>query len=332
MDWRGGVYDSVISLGTNCAVATHLNENLLRTEAFPFDWLISADINKIRGLTESGFADFMRYENLKDMTPPGSASGHVVDEANGLRFFHDFCPRLLDVQYGQIREKYKNRTEAFMRRIDGGSKCLFVRKQAKDESLEDTVAIGRFLREKHGPVHELMIVSAEQSDEFAVRRIESGIYCARLSHAADALKNPASRTWEGNYKHWNMLLSNTYCRPTARVKRWLLSEIEKLLRLSARKKGRLVFWGMGKMAERLLPYFVNRGLAPVFYDRDTGLKLNETYGRIEKEELLRGSGDCFVVVTPEKGRDEIAEELEKHGYRRDENYGMIPCALMLWPA
>jgi hypothetical protein len=305
-----------------------LHANLLRTASFPFDWLVSPNVNAVHDLIASGFADFLRYENLKDITLPNAGAGEILDEANDIRFFHDFCPQTLDIQYDLIREKYKRRIRKFFYCIDGRNQCLFVRKQTENELLEDTIALGRFLRKKHGALHELLIISAEQSDKFDVRKIEEGIYLARMSHVNDAIINIDD--WNGNSIHWNKLLSNVACRPMARIKEWFLSEVEKLLRLSVSKNRPLVFWGMGEMSGRLLPYFVNGGAVPVFYDRVAGLKLNEAYRRIEKEEFFQNPNDYFVIVTSDIYRNEMVTELEEHGHKRDDSYGMIPPSLALW--
>jgi hypothetical protein len=316
----------------NCRVAAQLYYNLLRPAPLPFDHLLSPNVNAIRDLIASGFADFLRQKNMEAITPSDATTRHirVLDKTYGIEFLHDFPLQYpLDIAYDLVYEKYKRKIREFFHYIDGGNRCLFIRIQANGELLEDSIALGRFLREKHGALHELLIISAEQSDEPDVQETGDGIYLARMSHTIDSVKDTGLGC---GHTHWNKLLSNVTCRPMKKIKERFLSEVEKLLRLSVSKNKPLVFWGMGEMSERLLPYFLNRGVVPVFYDRSVDLKLNKVYRRIEKEEFLHNPDDYFVIVTPDDGnhRNEIVMELEEHGYKRNDSYDMIPSSSGAW--
>jgi hypothetical protein len=125
--------------------------------------------------------------------------------------------------------------------------------------------------------------------------------------------------WQGNNnKHWNELLSGVYNGVTLKRKKWFKEKIKLAAELALLSKRDVVFWGCGGMAERLLPYFLNRGIVPEFYDRNETVIVNEQYRRIQK--------DSFVVVTPGLGRENIIEELRSSGCRENLDYCAMPLA------
>ncbi|MBA3954821.1 hypothetical protein H0X48_05885 [Candidatus Dependentiae bacterium] len=134
-------FDKIISLGSDCEVATQLNKYKLRHEAYPFDWMRTFVFSKLTQLIQNNFANFLH-------TPFLVKTQHtVVNKHYLMAFVHDF-PTLQNPSYQkndqeftgmivpnftqfvpQAQEKYARRIERFKAALHSNGSVLFIRSQ-----------------------------------------------------------------------------------------------------------------------------------------------------------------------------------------------------------
>ena len=127
-------FDNVISLGGNCNIALNLKELGFRKASYPFDWLVSYDVEKVVFLIENDFKGFLNYQNLQQYSNNRCC---YYDVENDLHFYHDFDQYLsLRVQLPKVREKYRRRIRRFY--MDITKPTLFVRYILIEDDLKNT--------------------------------------------------------------------------------------------------------------------------------------------------------------------------------------------------
>lgn len=103
-------YNNFISLGFYCGVAMELERLGIRNTSLPFDWLISADLERVLELIDTNFNEFLFYDNLGqeyNVNPK-----YYYDEYFQLHFYHDFNGSMsLDDQLQSVKHKYNRRIE-----------------------------------------------------------------------------------------------------------------------------------------------------------------------------------------------------------------------------
>ncbi|MGQ9369013.1 DUF1796 family putative cysteine peptidase [Azospirillum sp. ST 5-10] len=120
------MFDRIVSLGGNCAVAWHLRRHFGFDRAYPFDWWVtpfSAVLSCLRTEFSELFKDIERSEDRKT----------VLCKRYGIRHHHDF-PRGQDGlitddwrnYISEAKEKYQKLCSRFFQH-DAGDKILFVR-------------------------------------------------------------------------------------------------------------------------------------------------------------------------------------------------------------
>ncbi len=116
-------YENYISLGFFCSVAIDIQEFGLRDFSYPFDWLITSKFEKVISLISSSFDGFMEYDNMYQNRKKRE---QYKDIQNDISFYHDFSPfKSFDIQYRDVKEKYKRRIERFYNNIKNPT--LFIR-------------------------------------------------------------------------------------------------------------------------------------------------------------------------------------------------------------
>lgn len=120
-----------ISLGYFCSVSMDLEKLGLRSESFPFDWLISDFEGVVRAI-ENGFEDFLKYEYLSQ----NRANRAIYRNTHyNIDFYHDFDSLIpLSQQLPQVESKYRRRIDRFYASIK--EPTLFIR-YISDEELID---------------------------------------------------------------------------------------------------------------------------------------------------------------------------------------------------
>jgi hypothetical protein len=122
---------TLVSLGSHCEIAIHLNANNLRKAAFPFDWLLTCDYERFLLLLENDFAFFLDKQYL--IHHP--SHHHVLENCHyEIEFRHDWpFPDLEcnETRYSQqlqeMSAKYNRRINRFRQLRDYPGKVFFIR-------------------------------------------------------------------------------------------------------------------------------------------------------------------------------------------------------------
>ena len=113
----------IISLGSHCEVADAIKSNKFRVTAFPFDWLLTIDLNQFLSLLEEDFAFLMDRAYLNQQ-PDGS----VINTKYNVHFRHDwFTDRDFEEYFPEINEKYERRIHRFRELNEYKKKVYFIR-------------------------------------------------------------------------------------------------------------------------------------------------------------------------------------------------------------
>ena len=105
------MFENCFSLGWSCDTASSLSRLGLRSEAGPFDWLVS-DLPAVLSQIENGFADFM---NRNDLEQIASCPGHFRDKKYGFQSAHDI-KRSYEDEIDAVIEGYRRRAAGFMQK------------------------------------------------------------------------------------------------------------------------------------------------------------------------------------------------------------------------
>lgn len=120
-----------VSLGSHCEVAVKLRENLFRNIAFPFDWLLTFNHEKLIELLDHNFQHF--FDEQYFFRHP--IHQHIVENNYyEIEFRHDwpFTDLFSDSlryqqQMQEIKSKYERRIERFKKLRDYSGKVFFIR-------------------------------------------------------------------------------------------------------------------------------------------------------------------------------------------------------------
>lgn len=103
------MFENIISLGSDCLVASALGKYGLRSASGPFDWCTSDFMRGVIPHIENNFAEFMLYENL-EISYKGD---NIFDDIKyKINYNHDVVSTLAE-DYTLIIEKYSRRIEVF---------------------------------------------------------------------------------------------------------------------------------------------------------------------------------------------------------------------------
>jgi hypothetical protein len=119
-----------VSLGSTCEVAYILREAGLRNTAFPFDWMVTIDGDKLIELIDSDFALFLDHQYLEvGMLSPG----FLMQTYYRMEFLHegDFRGDNYPSQYEKLYAKCQRRIERFRQLKNYPGKVFFVRSAYK---------------------------------------------------------------------------------------------------------------------------------------------------------------------------------------------------------
>lgn len=172
----------IISLGSDCHVATELRVHNLRNRAFPFDW----NVTPLEGLFHVLEDDFAHFLDENYLIMRDDLNG-VLNTYYGIDFRHDFpnrnplVPPEKQIEYyepcempeykiyenfldfiGPVREKYNRRIQRFRDVVNGNNQVVFIRHG--DISKEQTVKLHSLIRSKF-PNLDFILVVCGQTDE-----------------------------------------------------------------------------------------------------------------------------------------------------------------------
>jgi len=327
MNGKEIIYDAVISLGNSCIPAHHIQANCLSTSTFPFDWLCIPSIKMVHELMENNFNSFMKFENLTPLDPqPGDAyyQMQVHDTATDITFVHDY-PRAddtLSIRYEYIIEKYKQRIWWLNEVFKKGGRCLFIRDRNHhdDDKPEDYADFVKFIK-GYNPSNDVWTTQILKTEELVCEDLPEGVVNWVISNKDDILRG---MNWMGNHAHWNKMFSNIYLRSTMRMKKYLESNVNKMIDF-ARKSGKpVVFWGNGS-GQRLLPYFINGGIVPQIYNENGSMEYNVAYTQVTAAgEMMDKSRFVAVTASVWSGWHDVMQTLRESDLTEGKDYAAMP--------
>lgn len=110
-----------VGLGKDCKVAFFLRENQLRTDAYPFDWVLTLDDEKHANLIENDFAHFMDREHMLPNRMFVRNTLYRVD------FWHDWPTLEFERFFSEVADKYHRRIKRFYELKNYAGKVFFFR-------------------------------------------------------------------------------------------------------------------------------------------------------------------------------------------------------------
>jgi hypothetical protein len=122
-----------VSLGCSCLVASHLRRCGLRREAFPFDWLLTIDGERLIELIDNNFKDFLDEQYL--VRHPYTETG-LFHSYYYIEFRHDWPQGSWDPDkylgaLERLRSKYARRIERFNALNHFPGKVFFIRSSGR---------------------------------------------------------------------------------------------------------------------------------------------------------------------------------------------------------
>lgn len=105
----------------------------LRSASYPFDWLVTPDMEQIMRMIDTGFTDFIKEADLRQKEV---GSDIFINSSNGFHFVHDFKGSVsLHDQMPEVNDKFKRRIDRFL--TDICDPTLFVRYIADESRTEE---------------------------------------------------------------------------------------------------------------------------------------------------------------------------------------------------
>jgi ribose 1,5-bisphosphokinase PhnN len=154
MNAARGNYDSIISLGSNCAPAKAIRDYFSIGEAYPFDWWISS----LSQLTSAVRGRFEKMFEPEEVVPIKVVDWSVHSTRYGIAYHHDFkrveegyVMTAIREELPTVEDKYKRRFSRLKISVSSG-RTLFVRygiqdhDRSVDEAIEDVLNLDAALR------------------------------------------------------------------------------------------------------------------------------------------------------------------------------------------
>lgn len=150
-----------ISLGYDCSPAATLHNLDLRSEALPFDWIVSS-LELIMDCIDNNFETFHQNLSLDD------SHTRLVD-SYGFQFLHDYpldeTRQIVSSwhQYHQeVLEKYKRRISRFYKYLENDQPIIFL---CRNYSVESIVKFSEYINKKFKKNNIYFIVSSHENYE-----------------------------------------------------------------------------------------------------------------------------------------------------------------------
>ena len=157
---RGG-YESVVSLGYICSVASEIERMGLRTHSGPFDWQACVDFKKRIELIDTHFKEFFENLNEDGLYQMANTPQSYFMKAVGVFLVHDFTMyKSLAEQLPEVRRKYERRVASFYRQI--AKKTLFIHYVNKDNDvnyINHNIDYIRKVLRKFNPDNEIIFIA-----------------------------------------------------------------------------------------------------------------------------------------------------------------------------
>ena len=229
---RGGGYESVVSLGYFCSVASEIERMGLRTHSGPFDWQACVDFRKRIELIDTHFKEFFENLNEEGLYQKVSEPQIYFMKAVGVFLVHDFTMyKSLAEQLPKVRRKYERRVTSFYRQIV--RKTLFIYYVNKDNDVDyinhNIDYIRKTLRKFH-PDNEIIFVAntdkhLEVSPAYYVTPDAGDVVARKFLEKNEDLKSFLENLpFDQKQRHINMsfhkkkILKKKLCKPYRKMK------------------------------------------------------------------------------------------------------------------
>lgn len=121
-------YDLIIPIGSVCKTSHNLRVFKRQYESLPFDWILTLDLEKIREPLATGFAQFLKLENMEYKCKESEQTDIYFDRGTGIGFWHDFPHNIpLEQSFEAIKKKYNRRIERLYSEIERAQDILLFR-------------------------------------------------------------------------------------------------------------------------------------------------------------------------------------------------------------
>ncbi|WP_068471366.1 DUF1796 family putative cysteine peptidase [Candidatus Protochlamydia phocaeensis] len=192
-------YDEAVSLGYSCQVAQQLNDNGIRHQAYPFDWMLSSAEGLILFIHYAG-AGFLDLDKIAiEERVAGTNILIVADTLYGFRLLHDFYDPF-DTFYPIVKQKYERRIARFFNLLRSNKKVLFVRIQFTREQAELLDFILHTLYPQL--TYTILALNPEPQADWGLERVKN----LQLHQIPDV--------WYGDHTRWREILSQFNVKPS----------------------------------------------------------------------------------------------------------------------
>ncbi len=194
------VFDEIISLGHSCQVATQLKRKGLRESSFPYDWLVSENMDSIITDFENGFTNFFRLEDLV-LDGICDECSRVVDKRTNYIYQHIFQVGLsIEEEFPRVKEILQRRVCRLLHILNDKDKSvLFIRTNA---TLKEQERLNEAIKKYPSNVNVLVI---NHIKDRGIKQIFNGldrICCIEMFDENDNINGK----WQGYEEYYDYIL------------------------------------------------------------------------------------------------------------------------------
>lgn len=149
-------YDEIISIGCDCTVARYAREMGIRTESYPFDWVIS---NNTTNLVKCIMEDFKDFTDVKFERIPRYGKRRYYHNKYNMVFLHHSKLQLHVFEQKMIKRiaNFKNsldnnRSILLLRKLHGKKECDDPNRTTHDEDLEQEYLFKNYISDNYNNV------------------------------------------------------------------------------------------------------------------------------------------------------------------------------------
>lgn len=173
-----GVYDSIFSLGSNCACAQNLLFHGLRKYAGPFDWFNTDDVTEItRGLDDEFKENFLPLNMTKTSEDIDASHESYLDVITKFYSTHDIKKNAedKDKQLQELKDKFDRRVHRFYNIIRNSTNTLFLRREVSS-TIDELLLLGDKLELTFKTNSTLLVIGESPTVTPICRKLSENIY------------------------------------------------------------------------------------------------------------------------------------------------------------
>jgi hypothetical protein len=198
-----GRFRKVISLGSGCATAHHIRNQLWQREAYFFDWLVTPGAGLV-SLLETDLRQLFRDPGeFEEQPAPPSPQLAMRHGRLGFISYHDLDASARMADFPKVVEKYNFLADRWERTMTEGGKILFVRHLTHPQ---EVAAICEALRRRYPDLDFEMLAVQEQRGAAETWNLPGVLVCNIFNTPYDKIdRGEAWRTaWQGDAEGWQL--------------------------------------------------------------------------------------------------------------------------------